>query len=241
MKKIILILVIGCLILPSKTKAQNDGAAAAAVVGGLLAIGSAVASVENFKEQLEHKAVEEILTNHPMTNFKIKTSTLDGASAKDVSSINVVTYEVDNFDNNKKYILFCFLSSGWSNKNGADFNKVRWKLFGRSDWNNLIKVYIETASRKEVSIEDVKICKIDKKGVLINKKYILNFKKIDGDTYLTNDYSDEFKIIFNEGMLGLYLKDMNGTKIEYSNLRGSLVQIREKAIIRAHSFMNYLD
>ena len=34
MKKIILILVIGCLILPSKTKAQNDGAAAAAGVGG---------------------------------------------------------------------------------------------------------------------------------------------------------------------------------------------------------------
>ena len=39
MKKIFLALIIGCVILPSNTKAQNDGAAAAAVIGGVLAIG----------------------------------------------------------------------------------------------------------------------------------------------------------------------------------------------------------
>ena len=43
-----------------------------------------------------------------MTNFKIKTSTLDGVSFKDVSSMGVVTYEIDNFDNQEKYILFSF-------------------------------------------------------------------------------------------------------------------------------------
>ena len=239
MKKIILILVIGCLILPSKTKAQNDGAVADAAVGGLLAIGSAVASIEKFREQLEHKAVEEILKNHSMTNFKIKTSTLDGVSAKDASSVSVVTYKVYNYDNNKKYILFCFLSSGWTNENGVDFNKVKWKIFGGADWNNLIKVYIETATRKKISIEDVKICKIDKKGVLIDKKYISTFRKMDGDTYATNDYSDEFKIVYNEGMLGLFIKKMNGTKTEYTNSKGSLVQIRKKAITRAHYYMNF--
>ena len=65
------------------------------------------------------------------------------------------------------------------------------------------------------------------------------FKKLDGDTYLTHDYSDEFKIVFNEGRLGLYVKQTEGKNTEYSNLRGSLVQIRKKAIMRAHAHINF--
>ena len=95
------------------------------------------------------------------------------------------------------------------------------------------------AEIKEVSIEDVKLSKIDTRGVKKGKEYIVSFTKIDGDTYLTNDYSDEFKIVFNEGRLGLFLKELGGNSGEYSNLRGSLVQIRKKAIIKAHSHMNY--
>ena len=111
MKKLIIILIIGCVIFPSNAKAQNDAAAGAALLGGIVAIGAGIAGIEQFKEQLEHKAVEEILTNHNMTNFKIKTSTLDGVSFKDVSSMGVVTYEIDNFDNQEKYILFSFSNS----------------------------------------------------------------------------------------------------------------------------------
>jgi len=238
MKKIILILIIGCVIFPSNTKAQSDAAAGAAILGGIVAIGAGIAGIEQFKEQLEHKAVEEILTNYNMTNFKIKTSTLDGVSFKDVSSMGVVTYEIDNFDNQKKYILFSFSSSGWINENGV-VESIRWKLFNNEEWNNLMKVYIETASRKEVSIEDVGLFKIDTKGVRKDKKYVVFFKKLDGDTYLTNDYSDEFKVVFNEGRLGLYLKNTGDETIKYSSLRGSLVQISKKAIMRAHSHMNY--
>jgi len=237
MKKIILILTVSILIFPKNIKAQDD--TAVAVAGGLLMLGAGIAAVEQFNEQLEQRAVEEILSNHNMKNFKLKTSTLDGVSASDISSIGVVTYEVDNFDNMKKYILFSFMSSGWMNQYGADFNKIRWKLFDKDEWNNLMKAYIETASRKEVSIEDVKLSKIDTRGVKKGKEYIVSFTKIDGDTYLTNDYSDEFKIVFNEGRLGLFIKEMGGNSDEYSNLRGSLVQIRKKAIIKAHSHMNY--
>lgn len=237
MKKIILLFVIGLYITPSNLKAQNEGTVAA--LGGLLAIGSGIASVEQLKEKLEHKAVEEILSNHNMSYFKIKTSTLDGVSGKDVSSVSVVTYEVYNYDLNKRYILFSFLSSGWSNSNGMDFSKVKWKLFDATEWNNLIKSYIKTASKKDLPIEDINKCKVTWKGVLLDNKYVVNFKKIDGDTYLTSDYSDEFKIVFNEGRLGIYLKNMEGNDAEYSKLRGSLVQIRKKAIIRAHSYINF--
>jgi hypothetical protein len=238
MKKIFLALIIGCVILPSNTKAQNDGAAAAAVIGGVLAIGSSIGAIEQFKERLEHKAVEEILTNHNMTNFRIKTSTLDGVSIKDVSSMGVVTYVVDNFDDNKKYILFSFSNSGWVDDSGV-FSSVKWKLFDTTEWNNLMKVYIETASRKKISIDDVGLYKIDQKGVKKGKEYVVFFKKLDGDTYLTHDYSDEFKIVFNEGRLGLYVKQTEGKNTEYSNLRGSLVQIRKKAIMRAHAHINF--
>ena len=54
----------------------------------------------------------------------------------------------------------------------------------------------------------------------------------------TSNILDDFKVVFNEGRLGLYLKNIGDDNIKYSNLRGSLVQISKKAIMRAHSHMN---
>ena len=58
-------------------------------------------------------------------------------------------------------------------------------------------------------------------------KFILKFDKIGGDVYLTSDYSDEFKIVFNERSMGLYLKATR-----------DLIQVRRKAIIKAHEHLN---
>ena len=70
---------------------------------------------------------------------------------------------------------------------------------------------------------------------------IIEFSKIKGDVYYTYDYSEEFKIVFNERSLGLYLKQKNieGEFRTGGGPRGDLVQIRRKAIIRAHSFLNF--
>ena len=238
MKKLILAFVILFIVFPQKSEAQKDETIAA-VASGLFAIGSALAAIEQMKEQLEHKAVEEILANHGMEKFKLKTGTLDGVSAQDISSIGVVTFEVENYGNGKRYLLFSFLSSGWINQYGVNFNKVRWILFNQSEWNNLMKTYVETASRKEFPAEDIGICKINTDGIKKGNDYILRFTKMDGDTYLTNDYSDEIKIVFNEGNLGLYLKQMNDDYSKLSDSRGSLVQIRKRALIRAHSHINF--
>ncbi len=75
----------------------------------------------------------------------------------------------------------------------------------------------------------------------LNGEYIVSFSKIGGDVYYTYDYSDEFKIVFNERSLGLYVKqkDTEGEFRTGGGPRGDLVQIRRKAIIRAHSFFNY--
>ena len=146
----------------------------------MLAIGSGVAAVEQLKERMELKAVEEILFAYPdIKNFELKTSTLNGASMKDISDAGVVTYEI-NVIGGQRLVLFLFLSTGWSNQYGLDFNKVKWKLFDRKNWLDLMKAFVETASRKEVSFEELTSSDITKKSLKNGKEYILEFDKNEG-------------------------------------------------------------
>ena len=238
MKKLFTLTLIGALLFPSIAKSQNnDGAAAAAA--GILAIGAGIAAVEQLKEQLEQKAVEEVLTAYPnLINFELKTGSLKGTKMKDLSSVGIVTFEIKDIDTSNKYVLFAFLSNGWSNQFGVDYSKLKWKLFSKNEWNKLMQAYIKTASKIEISVEDVASSKIVNKGVQQNKKFIIEFSKIKGDVYYTSDYSEEFKIVFNERSLGLYLKQSNPDEFRRGGPRGDLVQIRRNSIIRAHSFLN---
>tara|TARA_B100000579_G_scaffold29104_1_gene20415 strand:+ start:334 stop:1059 length:726 start_codon:yes stop_codon:yes gene_type:complete len=238
MKKLFTVVLVAAMLIPSSAKSQNnDGAAAAAA--GILAIGAGIAAIEQLKEQLEQKAVEEVLTAYPdLINFELKTGSLKGTKMKDLSSVGIVTFEIKDIDTSNKYVLFAFLSNGWSNQFGVDYSKLKWKLFTRNEWNKLMQAYIKTASKIEISIEDVASSKIVNKGVQQNKKFIIEFSKIKGDVYYTSDYSDEFKIVFNERSLGLYLKQSNPDEFRRGGPRGDLVQIRRNSIIRAHSFLN---
>lgn len=238
MKRFLIISLVLIILTPSKISSQNnDGAAAAAA--GILAIGAGIAAIEQLKEQLEQKAVEEVLTAYPdLINFELKTGSLKGTKMKDLSSVGIVTFEIRDLDTSKRYVLFAFLSNGWSNQFGVDYSKLKWKLFSKNEWNKLMQAYIKTASKTEISIEEVAQSKIVNKGVQKDKKYIVEFSKIKGDVYYTSDYSDEFKIVFNERSLGLYLKQQNPDEFRKGGPRGDLVQIRRKSIIRAHSFLN---
>ena len=238
MKKFLITTLVLIILIPSKISSQNnDGAAAAAA--GILAIGAGIAAIEQLKEQLEQKAVEEVLTAYPdLINFELKTGSLKGTKMKDLSSVGIVTFEIRDLDTSDKYVLFAFLSNGWSNQFGVDYSKLKWKLFSNSEWNKLMQAYIKTASKTEISVEEVAQSKIVNKGVQKDKKYIVEFSKIKGDVYYTSDYSDEFKIVFNERSLGLYLKQQNPDEFRKGGPRGDLVQIRRKSIIRAHSFLN---
>ena len=63
MKKLLFILIITSLLIPKNLSAQNNGTAAAAA--GILAIGGAIAAVEQLKENLEKVAVEQVLKTYP--------------------------------------------------------------------------------------------------------------------------------------------------------------------------------
>ena len=106
MKKIFTFLLVLSLLIPNNIKSQDDGAAAAAIAAGVLAIGSGIAAVEQLKEQMELKAVEQILSSYPeIKNFELKTSTLKGAKVKDISRTGIVTYEINNIGG-ERLVLF---------------------------------------------------------------------------------------------------------------------------------------
>jgi len=234
MKKLLLLLILACILTP-KAKAQNDGAAAA-VIGGLLAIGAGVAAVESMKEQAELTATQWMLSNRSeVTSFSLKTLDFDGKKLKDMSAVSVITFKIQEFEpgdkpelNGRKQVLFGFTSRGWINEYGINFNKVSWHLIDNSEWMNMMVSYVKVASAEE-NDEDIKAQlmsgKIVNKGVKEKSKLVIPFYKLKGDMYVVTDYSPLMKLLYNERSLGIFLKESN-----------DLVQIGRGDIIKIHEF-----
>jgi|TARA_B110000914_G_scaffold50968_1_gene43786 hypothetical protein len=70
---------------------------------------------------------------------------------------------------------------------------------------------------------------------------VIEFAKLKGDIYSILDYSDEFKVVFNEGSLELYLKEMmdDNKDMRRGGVRRDLVQIKRKALSKAQAHLNY--
>ena len=235
MKKILFLLIVIIYLTPRNLKAQNDGAAVAAVAGGLLAIGSGIAAVEKMKEQAELNATEWFLTNHPKyTKFSLRTLDFDGKKFKDISSTSLITFKIREFDIigdepklGKKLVLFGFTSFGWINEYGIDFDKVKWFLIDRNEWMKMMTAYSKVASgekNEETIREALKNGKVVNRGIKTKKGEDIDFYKIDGDMYLVTEYSPEMKFIYNERSLGIFLNEtMNLIQIG----RGDLIKIHE--------------
>lgn len=236
MKKIFILLLAVLYLFPQYAKAQDDGAAIAAVAGGLLAIGAGVAAVEQMKEQAELNATEWFLTNYPEYNkFSLKTLDFDGKKLKDMSSTSVITFKIREFDISdddpvlgKKLVLFGFTSFGWINEYGINFDKIKWFLIDSEEWMNMMTKYTKVASGETNDNkirEALKNGKVVNRGVRVRGGDNIDFYKIDGDMYLVSEYSPEMKFIYNERSLGIYLNEtMN------------LIQIGRGALIKIHEF-----
>ena len=135
--------------------------------------------------------------------------------------------------------MYGFNQSGYSNSHGIDYNRIDWKLFNAKEWNTMMSAYIELASDEKLTPIELAGVKIVNKGVKRNGKFIIDFKKQKGDEYRVLDYSDEFKLVFNERSLGLFLKDnQEGDGEFYKANKSSLVQVRRNIIIKTHEFLN---
>jgi hypothetical protein len=237
MKKFIFIIIATLIISPKNVSAQNNNAAGiATAVGGLMAIGAAIATIENMKERAELVATEFILTNNPeLQNFSLKTLDFDGKKLKDMSSVSVISYKIQEFIpsdnpklNGKKQVLFGFTSYGWITEQGIDFSRVTWILIDKEEWMNMMTAYAKvSSSQKNESVIRQSISNgiIVNKGVKVKNDLVIPFYKLEGDMYLTMDYSPLMKFIYNERSLGIFFKNTS-----------DLVQIGRDDLIRIHDF-----
>lgn len=236
MKKIIILFILVFQFIPNNVKAQNDGAATAAAIGGLLAIGAGIAAVEQMKEQAELTATQWILTNQPnMNSFSLKTLDFDGKKLKDMSAVSVISFKIQEFTpadkpelNGKKQVLLGFTSKGWINEYGINFDKVSWFLIDAKEWMNMMVAYVKVSSdeKDESKLEStLKDGRVVNKGVKVKSKLVIPFYKLEGDMYVVTDYSSDMKLLYNERSLGIFLKSTN-----------DLVQMGRGDLIRIHTF-----
>ncbi len=237
MKKLLLFLFILMLLIPKQASAQSDGAAiAAAAIGAGIIIGSGIAAVEQMKEQAELTATEWVLTNHPeLTSFSLETLDFTGKKVKDMSSVSVITFKIQEFTpamkpilDGKKKILFGFTSNGWINEYGINFSKIRWYLLDATDWMNMMTAYVKVASDEKDDTfirQTLENGKVYNYGIKIKSKLIIPFFKLGGDMYVVSNYSPDMKFIYNEKTLGIYLKETM-----------DLVQISRKTLIDIHKY-----
>ncbi len=236
MRKLLLFLIVITFLIPNQVKSQNDGAAVAAVAGGLLAIGAGIAAVEQMKEQAELTATEWVLSNQPELNsFSLKTLDFDGKKVKDMSSTSVISFKIQEFIpengpilNGRKQVLFGFTSRGWISEYGIDFDKIRWYLIDNQEWMKMMVAYVKVSSEEKdenLLKEKLLIGKVVNKGLKVKSKLVIPFFKLTGDMYVVTDYSPDMKLLYNEHSLGIYLKETM-----------DLVQIGRGDIIKIHEF-----
>jgi hypothetical protein len=93
---------------------------------------------------------------------------------------------------------------------------------------NMMTAYAKvSSSQKNESVIRQSILNgiIVNKGVKVKNDLVIPFYKLEGDMYLTMDYSPLMKFIYNERSLGIYFKNTS-----------DLVQIGRDDLIRIHDF-----
>ena len=213
---------------PTKTQAQNNGGAIAGALVGAIAVGAAAAAAnEAYKEAIELQATQYILANTDMTVFSLSAfSASGGTKAKDQSAVSIFAFRLNNKSTGKRQVMLALLSKGWANEYGVDYSKIKWEILDGQQWIKMAQAYVWRAS--DVDLDESKLIQSDivNNGVKYNGKMIVKFPKLSGDYYKVKDYSDDYKIVFNEKSFGLFIKE---TK--------DLVQLRRGTIVEIHKFL----
>lgn len=134
--------------------AQAQAGKTALIAGGSAIIAGVAmyASVEQVHEGLEQEATEWFLANHPEERlFRLKIKDVNGTKLSDLSNVScmlytVYTYDLDSRKIKDKYVLLGFHSHGWINENGVNFQRISYYLLNKSQWEEFIKLWVETVS-----------------------------------------------------------------------------------------------
>ena len=134
--------------------AQAQAGKTALIAGGaaILAGVAIYASVEQVHEGLEQQATEWFLATHPEERlFRLKVKSVSGTKLSDLSNVSCILYTVYTYDLESrkikdKFILLGFHSHGWINETGVNFQKISYSLINKTQWEEFIKLWIETVS-----------------------------------------------------------------------------------------------
>jgi hypothetical protein len=231
MKKISIIII--CFLLSlGNTTAQNDGAAAAAgVAAGILYLGAAVISSENHQSHLTRAATEWFLSKYKdIDNFQLKGLEFDGKRSSDNSNTSLVIYRIEELVPEKlpsmssiiaptlrelneavtkrKWVLLAFSGDGWVDNSGLKVSRVQWLLMDQEEWLNIVIAYVALATGntdRDLLRNEIINGKITDRGIRRDGLSV-PFYYTGLDMYLSSDYNDDIKLVYNRTTMGFFLK-----------------------------------
>ncbi|MBL7941569.1 MAG: hypothetical protein JNM00_02325 [Flavobacteriales bacterium] len=130
------------LIISNFLIAQNREDAIAIAGSGIASIFATVASYEAFVDKIEHKAVEWVLVNRPeLSQFKLKLLNLRGEKLSHLSDVECIVFSLD-VPGSGPEILLWFVSYGWYNDYGVNFDRIVVKQFNGNSWRKIVWSYL---------------------------------------------------------------------------------------------------
>ena len=159
-------------------------------------------------------------------------------------------FEINDLPNGKfdftivnRYILMMYSFPGFITDRGINYTDVIYELIDKELWLKRTSEYVKSISNTELDIiSSLKSGIILNKGIAngqsdsnrsnpfgdnyVGKELKIRFYKLDGNSYIVSDYTDEFKYIYNEKSLGMFHKS---TK--------RLFQLEAKSIREIHGFL----
>ena len=134
------------------------------VVPGVMAAAViAAVTIEKVKESVEVEGTRYMLANHPEVDaFNLKVMDLVGKKLSDAAAMRLVVFQVkevdiDAFEVSGRMVLMMFTSPGWITEEGVNFDKVRFELLVKKDWDNWMMRYVGLATEVPVDIETGRI------------------------------------------------------------------------------------
>ncbi len=138
-------------------RAQN---AVDAIVPAVMAAAVVAAiTIETVTESLEVEGTRYMLANHPEIDvFNLKVMDWAGKKLSDAAVMRLVAFsvkevDIDAFEVSGRKVLLMFTSPGWINQEGVNFEKVRFELLGKEDWDEWMMRYLSLATEVPLNIE----------------------------------------------------------------------------------------
>lgn len=249
MKKTLIIL---CILINTNIYGQIETAAAA-----LLTTLGVIFSVEELEEKLELEATQWILENKPNIKvFEVKVLGKGLRNIVDLQKSSYMAFTVKEFlikdlpdekyniytKTNKNSVLIMYAFRGFINQYGVTMKEVYSELIDKEMWLDRMENLVNDITNTNKNVREV-ISKgrIGHRGVSSSlernvsenpKKNEINFYKINSDTHIVSDYSEEFLFVYTG-----YLYGNRKTLGIFNKKTKRLIEMKEKTIRDIHKFL----